>query len=172
VKPAVGFTLPSAGVTPAPSDKKEKMRDCVPVRIFLGKKPRTLSIIWFPFPLGKRLLPTIRFPFPLWEGEGVRFFSPLCGSAWVYRRHAQAFGGPSDVEANDVAFANQIDPRHRAADSRACDGHERKLERDLLAAMRSHYATSARAVELENHPLVEVPWKTLAVVFVLVRHNP
>jgi hypothetical protein len=31
VKPAVGFTLPSAGVTPAPSEK-EKMRDFVPVR--------------------------------------------------------------------------------------------------------------------------------------------
>ena len=31
VKPAVGFTLPSAGVTPAPSDKR-KMRDFVPVR--------------------------------------------------------------------------------------------------------------------------------------------
>jgi hypothetical protein len=34
VKPLVGFTLPSAGVTPAPSDKKVKMRDFVPVRTF------------------------------------------------------------------------------------------------------------------------------------------
>ena len=38
VKPAVGFTLPSAstpsrGLSPAPSDKK-KMRDFVPVRTF------------------------------------------------------------------------------------------------------------------------------------------
>jgi hypothetical protein len=31
VKPAVGFTLPSAGVTPAPGIKT-KMRDFVPVR--------------------------------------------------------------------------------------------------------------------------------------------
>ena len=31
VKPAMGFTLPSAGVTPAPSDKI-KMRDFVPVK--------------------------------------------------------------------------------------------------------------------------------------------
>src|SRR5271169_3799118 len=87
------------------------------------------------------------------------------------RRHAQAFGGPSDVEPNDVAFANQIDPRHHAADSRARDGHERKLERDLFAAMRSHYSAAARAVELEDHPLVKVSRKALAVVFVLVRHH-
>jgi hypothetical protein len=33
VKPAVGFTLPSAGVTPAPGIKR-KMRDFVPVRTF------------------------------------------------------------------------------------------------------------------------------------------
>jgi hypothetical protein len=32
VKPAVGFTLPSAGVTPAPGIQKEKMRDFVPAR--------------------------------------------------------------------------------------------------------------------------------------------
>jgi DNA-binding PadR family transcriptional regulator len=32
VKPAVGFTLPSAGVTPAPSVKRKRMRDVVPVR--------------------------------------------------------------------------------------------------------------------------------------------
>jgi hypothetical protein len=34
VKPAVGFTLPSAGVTPAPNVKR-KMRDFVPVKISL-----------------------------------------------------------------------------------------------------------------------------------------
>src|SRR5208337_5550254 len=33
VKPAVGFTLPWAGVTPAPSDKT-KMRDFVPLELF------------------------------------------------------------------------------------------------------------------------------------------
>jgi hypothetical protein len=32
VKPAVGFTLPSAGVTPAPSEGKRKMRGFAPVR--------------------------------------------------------------------------------------------------------------------------------------------
>ena len=36
VKPAVGFMLPSAGVTPAPGIKKDKMRDFVPVWIFFG----------------------------------------------------------------------------------------------------------------------------------------
>ena len=49
VKPAVGFTLPSAGVTPAPGIK---MRDFVPVRTF---------------GLGRALF-RVRFPFPLWEG--------------------------------------------------------------------------------------------------------
>jgi hypothetical protein len=36
VKPAVGFTLPWAGVTPAPTIEKRKMRDFVPVRKFFG----------------------------------------------------------------------------------------------------------------------------------------
>ena len=79
---------------------------------------------------------------------------------------AQSFGGPSDVEADDIAFANQIDSRHRAADSRTCYRYKRKLERDLLAAMRSHHATATRAVELENHPLVEISRKALAVEIV------
>jgi hypothetical protein len=83
---------------------------------------------------------------------------------------AQAFGRPPNIEADDVAFANQIDSRHRAADARARDRHERKLKRDLLAAMRSHYAAAARAVELENHPLVEVSRKALAVEIVLACH--
>src|ERR1700678_253309 len=34
VKPAVGFTLPSAGLSPAPSERR-KMRDFVPGRSFL-----------------------------------------------------------------------------------------------------------------------------------------
>ena len=83
---------------------------------------------------------------------------------------AQSLGGPSDVEADYVAFANQIDSRHRAADSCARDRHERKLKRDLLAAMRSHDAAAARAVELENHPLVEISRKALAVEIVLGCH--
>ena len=80
--------------------------------------------------------------------------------------HAQSFGSPSDVEAYYIAFANQIDSRHRAADSRTSYRHEWKLERDLLAAMRSHHATAARAVELENHPLVEISRKALAIEIV------
>ena len=87
------------------------------------------------------------------------------------RCDAQTFGGPPNIKPDDIAFANQIDSRHRAADARARYRHERKLERDLLAAMRSHYAATACAVELQNHPLVEISWKALAVVFVLVRHN-
>ena len=81
-------------------------------------------------------------------------------------RDAQSLGGPSDVEAYYVAFAYQIDSRHRAADSRTGYRHEWKLERDLLAAMRSHDATAARAVQLENHPLVEISRKALAVEIV------
>ena len=81
-------------------------------------------------------------------------------------RDAQSFRGPSDVEADDVALANQIDPGHLTADTRAQDRHERKLERDLFAAMRSHYAAAARAIELEDHPLVEIVWKPFAVEFV------
>src|ERR1700735_476395 len=87
-------------------------------------------------------------------------------------RDSQTLGGPSDVKPDDIAFANQIDSRHRAADSSARYRHERKLERDLLAAMGPHYAATARAVELQNHPLVEISWKALTVIFVLVRHNP
>jgi hypothetical protein len=50
VKPAVGFTLPSAGLSPAPSERK-KMRDFVPAGKLVG---------------GRSLC--VRFPFPLWEG--------------------------------------------------------------------------------------------------------
>src|SRR6266849_10186444 len=82
------------------------------------------------------------------------------------RGDAQSFRGPSDVEADDIAFANQIDPGHIAADSRAQNGHERKFKRDLLAAMRSDHATAARAIELEDHSLVEITGKPLAVEFV------
>ena len=82
---------------------------------------------------------------------------------------AQSLRSPSDVEADDIAFANQIDSRHRAANSRAGYCHEWKLERDLLAAMRSHHATATRAVELENHPLVEISRKALAVEIVTHR---
>jgi hypothetical protein len=39
VKPAVGFTLPSAGLSPAPSVKR-KMRDFVPVRKLFGAEAR------------------------------------------------------------------------------------------------------------------------------------
>ncbi len=84
--------------------------------------------------------------------------------------YPQSFGGPPNIKPNNVAFANQIDSRHRAADARARDRHERKLKRDLFAAMRSHYAAAARAVELENHPLVEISRKALAVEIVFVRH--
>ena len=78
-------------------------------------------------------------------------------------RDAQPLRGPPNIKPHDVAFANQIDSRHCAADSRAGYRHEWKLEWDLLAAMRTHHAAAARAVELENHPLVEISRKALAV---------
>jgi hypothetical protein len=61
VKPAVGFTLPSAGVTPAPGIQKIKMRDFDPVRKLI---------------LGGRSL-RVRFPFPRGMGLGVRFLGRL-----------------------------------------------------------------------------------------------
>ena len=79
---------------------------------------------------------------------------------------AQTFGGPSDVEADDIAFANQIDSRHRAANSCAGYRHEWKLKRDLLAAMRPNHAAATSAVELQNHPLVEISRKALAIEIV------
>src|SRR5216683_2741880 len=79
---------------------------------------------------------------------------------------AESLGSPSDVEADYVALANQIDSRHLTADSRAEDRYKRKFERDLFAAMRSHYAAPARAIELEDHPLVEIVRKPFAVEFV------
>ena len=85
-------------------------------------------------------------------------------------RDPQSFGGPPNVEPNNVAFADQIDSRHRAADARARDRHEWKLKRNLLAAMRSYYAAAACAVELENHPLVEISRKALAVEIVFAGH--
>jgi hypothetical protein len=85
-------------------------------------------------------------------------------------RDPQSLGRPPNIKPNNVAFANQIDSRHRAANARSRDRHERKLKRDLLAAMRSHYAAAARAVELENHPLVEISRKALAVEIVFVCH--
>ena len=59
VKPAVGFTLPSAGVTAAPSDKKSRNDEDA---ISLSYKGRVREVA----------TPKIRFPFPLGKGLGVR----------------------------------------------------------------------------------------------------
>jgi hypothetical protein len=40
----LGFTLPWAWVTPAPSVKKEKMRDFVPVRSVIEKRNPTFEV--------------------------------------------------------------------------------------------------------------------------------
>jgi len=105
------------------------------------------------------------------KGLGVRFFSSARGGPRVDGCDAQSPGGPSDVEADDVAFADQLDSRHGAANLRPEDGYEWKLEGDLFAAMRAHHAAAAAAVELEDHPLVEVSGKALAVIFVFVGHD-
>src|ERR1700722_17298226 len=42
VKPAVGFPLPSAGLSPAPGEKT-KMRDVVPVRTFSARRRPALT---------------------------------------------------------------------------------------------------------------------------------
>ena len=85
-------------------------------------------------------------------------------------RDPQSLGRPPNIEPDNIAFANQIDSRHRAADARTRDRHERKLKRDLLAAMRPHYAAAARAVQLKDHPLVEISRKALAVEIVFAGH--
>jgi hypothetical protein len=64
VKPAVGFTLPSAGVTPAPGTK----------RIGTAAGCGTSSLLEL-LRAGLRLLLMIRFPFPRGKGLGVRFFA-------------------------------------------------------------------------------------------------
>jgi hypothetical protein len=56
VKPAVGFTLPSAGVTPAPSIKRRCGTSSL---LEVGSSDLSFASgscrVWFPFPLGKGL---------------------------------------------------------------------------------------------------------------------
>jgi hypothetical protein len=78
----------------------------------------------------------------------------------------QALGSPADIKAHDVAFVQQIDSRHPSADFCAHDMHEGKNKFELAAAMRAQDTIAARAVELEDHALVEIAGKSFAVVFV------
>jgi hypothetical protein len=58
VKPAVGFTLPWAGLTPAPSERK-RMRDFVPLEE-VSEQPSGLS----PRPVRARMKVRVRIPRP------------------------------------------------------------------------------------------------------------
>jgi hypothetical protein len=60
----------------------------------------------------------------------------------------------------------KLDSGHCATDTRPHHAHERELERDVFAAVGANHAAAARAVKPENHPLIEVVGKSLAVVFV------
>ena len=83
VKPAVGFTLPSAGVTPAPSEKY-KSQNGEDATLLSGSWESAAPILYtrlFPFRLGNEVTLKIRFPRVILErGEESRFFffaSPL-----------------------------------------------------------------------------------------------
>ena len=71
VKPAVGFTLPSAGVTPAPSEKREMLRTT-----FRSQVP------WE----GQR---RVQLPRPLFYGRGGRRAQPPVGEGSGFNLHAR-----------------------------------------------------------------------------------
>src|SRR5215469_14544513 len=79
---------------------------------------------------------------------------------------AQALGGPAHIKTNNVTFVQQIDSRHPSADLCAHHVHEGKHKFELAAAMRAQDTVAARAVELEDHALVEISRRSFAVVFV------
>lgn len=79
---------------------------------------------------------------------------------------AQALGGPAYIKADDVAFVQQIDSWHPTADLGAHHVHEGKHKFELTAAVRAQDTVAARAIEFEDHALVEIARKSLVVVFV------
>ena len=79
---------------------------------------------------------------------------------------AQALGGPAYIEADNVTFVQQVDSRHSSAYLCPHHVHEGKHKFKLAAAMRAQDTVAARAIEFEDHALVEIARKTLAVVFV------
>ena len=85
---------------------------------------------------------------------------------WRDGGDTQALGGPAHIKADDVAFVQQIDSRHPSADLCAHHVHEGKHKFELAATVRAQDAVAARAVELEDHALVEISGKSFAVVFV------
>jgi hypothetical protein len=71
MKPSAGFKLPSAGVTPAPGEKKSRNgEDAISLRGFLGEEGDDLVAAMFHSPRN-------RFPFPLGKGLRVRFRAML-----------------------------------------------------------------------------------------------
>src|SRR5258708_5571758 len=87
-------------------------------------------------------------------------------TARIDRRHAESLRRPSHVEADDIAFIDHLNSRHRAANPGTDYRDEGEFEEDFLAAMRADDAAPARAIELEDHPLIEIAGKAFAVVFI------
>ena len=77
-------------------------------------------------------------------------------------RDAQPAGGPSDVKANLVAFAQHLDSGEIAAQGRSDDLDVRKLEADFASGLRTNSAPPTIAVEPHQNSLVEVAGKALA----------
>src|ERR1700739_2750856 len=74
-------------------------------------------------------------------------------------RDAQSAGGPSDVEADAVAFAQHIDAGKAAALRRAGNFDEWELEQHFASLMRAHGTAPARSVQAHNHPAIEIAGK-------------
>lgn len=88
---------------------------------------------------------------------------------WLLRRDggdAQSLGGPAHIEADNVTFVQQIDSGHPSAYLCPHHVHEGKHKFELAAAVRAQDTVAARAIESEDHALVEIARKSLAVVFV------
>ena len=62
--------------------------------------------IWFPFPRGKRLLSIIRFPFPLGKGLGVRLLAQAGPVKKLNDRFANEIIGDQYSPNTIVAQAN------------------------------------------------------------------
>ncbi len=82
------------------------------------------------------------------------------------RGDAKALGGPADIEADGIALAKHFDAGCATAEWGADDRDEGKLEGDFAAAVGAHDPAPARAVKNYDEPGIEIPWKSLAVVFV------
>ncbi len=71
--------------------------------------------------------------------------------------------GPSQVEADLVALAEEVDTGEAPAQRRAHHLDVRKLKSDFPAAVRTHHAPAATSVEAHQRSLVKVAGKAFTV---------